>query len=144
MHIFVCVLWVYVCQQWRCFTSLLDIHTMASLCVLSSAGITACLSRRCFLVFSCVCANVHCYLKKVPLCSNSTPSSVMLQGRRQDGANRGWYVHRQGEGFAETYANKREVAANGACCCDCHRLMTCLKCADFEGGGKHISLVGWQ
>ena len=84
-------------------------------------------------MFLCMC---ECSLlnKKSPIVfeQHAYSSSIMLQGRRQDGANQGWYVHRQGEGFAETtYANKREVAANSACCCDCHRLMKCLKCADF-------------
>ena len=116
---FVCVLCVAVCQRCRFLKSLLDIQTMASLCVLSSAVIIRCLSLCVFCLCMCerVCLTVHCSIKKgVPLCYNSTPSSVMLQGRRQDGANQGWYVHRQGEGdTGATYVNKKVS-------CDCHVL----------------------
>ena len=87
------VLCVVVCQRWRFPKTLLDAPTMASLYVFHVPwSLDVCQCVFCLCTCRCVCSLFN---KKVPLCSNNTPTSVMLQGRRQDGANQGWCVYRR-------------------------------------------------
>lgn len=125
LHISVPVRSMVVCQHWHLLNWLLDSQTMASLCVLSYTVIIWCLSL-CVFVFLCTCECVCSpFNKKVPLCYKSTPSSVMLQGRRQDRANQRWYVHTQQEEEEEESTQnyihqQKEIRANTSWCHYCH------------------------
>lgn len=99
----------------------------------------------CLCVFLFVlCANVpvHCSIKKkkkVPLCYNSMPSSIMLQGRRQDRANQGWYVHGRGRAPLELHTSMK---GNGSKQCMFLWLSYAderLKSADVEGKKRHVT-----
>lgn len=138
LHISVPVHCMAVCQHWHLLNFLLDSRTMASLCVLSYTMIIWCLSL-CVFVFLCMCGCVCSpFNKKVPLCYKSTPSSVMLQGRRQDEANQRWYVHTQQEekeeeSFTQNCIHQqKEMPANSSWCCHCHVHVKGWKSADTE------------
>lgn len=96
--------------------SLLDAPTMASLYFLSCAGINRCLSPCAFFLFCFVCACASVFVRRfneeVPLCYTSTPSSVMLQGRKaRRGEIRGGMSIGSGRA-GTTFVNKRRVAAS--------------------------------
>lgn len=97
-------LWVAVCRHWGFLESLLHVQTMESLYVLPCAVIRKRLSL-CKCKCECVCLNFDFFKKKVLLCYNSMSSSVVLQGRRQDGANHG--VAWQGNASLKLYMSNK-------------------------------------